>query len=227
MKTNLESQYDGKVKNYLVQNRQMNEKSSADFIDAIYKNFNKEKGYILELGCGGGSDLLFFQQKGFCCTGVDGSAEMCESARKLSPDSRILRKDFSQTLNLGKEIYDLVFSKWAMQTAEDILPIYKNVEKVLKPNGIFAFLVVHPIRQFIEKKKLEKDYFKKEIVDSCIFNKTIVVKEPSHTLNEYFCNFFLENFDVLEIREDFEFPAAEQIGGDIYPTYLIVVAKKK
>jgi hypothetical protein len=32
---------------------------------------------------------------------------------------------------------------------------------------------------------------------------------------------------LIELVEDYEFPAAEQIGGDIYPTYLIVVARKK
>ena len=39
---------------------------------------------ILDFGCGSGRDSKFFLQQGFDVTATDGSAELCEIARKLT-----------------------------------------------------------------------------------------------------------------------------------------------
>lgn len=114
-----------------------------------------------------------------------------------------------------------------MQTSAEIAPIYDEAARLLKKGGHFAFLVTHPIRQFIEKKKTGKDYFKKEIVESVIFAGAITVYEPTHTLREYLGKDFTKHFSLIALEEGPEFPAAEKIGGDNYPTYLIIVAQKK
>ena len=98
--------------------------------------------------------------------------------------------------------------------------------RIIKKKGLFIFLVTHPLRQFIEKKKKNKDYFKKEVVNSIILDATLTVKEPSHTLSEYFSDFFLENFEIISIVEKHD-PAAEKIGNDIYPGFMIIKARKK
>ena len=124
------------------------------------------------------------------------------------------------------DFFDVVMSKWAFQTSEDIDSIYKEIVRVLKPGGYFIYLTSHPIRQFIEKKCKGKNYFKKEIVTSVFFDGQVVVKEPSHTLNEYLSRIFFENF-ILEVYEEGYDSGAEKVDGDIYPSYFIIKALRK
>jgi SAM-dependent methyltransferase len=234
-KTNLAKQYDGKVKEFISQNEEMNSKSTRVF-NAYLDPWIKAQSFfkdvkIIEFGCGDGGDLSRLTKYASVITGIDASAKMCKAARSLSSHFIIYQKDFTKPLDLKfaseNDKYDLLLSKWAMQTAMQIYPVYKNAVEVLKSGGRFLFLVVHPFRQFLEKRIQPRNYFEKEIVQSRIFNKTITVDEPSHTMEEYFSQYFLSQFEVDTVKEGYEFPAAEQIGGEIYPTYLIVVAIKK
>ena len=182
---------------------------------------------VLDLGCGAGKDAVFYTQKGFAYSGVDASAEMCAMAKQDNNVSDIRNESFSQKMSFGSKEFGLIVSKYAIQTAQDIKPIYDEVYRLLDDRGYFAFLVVHPMRQFIEKKKQGKDYFKKELVESIIFDGKITVTEASHTLSEYLNSDFLNNFSLIDIKEGYDFPASEQVNGDIYPTFLIIVAQKK
>lgn len=110
-------------------------------------------------------------------------------------------------------------------TSAELEPIFAEVERVLKPGGTFLLLVTHPIRQLYEKKKSEKDYFQKEIVDSICFDGAVTFKEPSHTLKEYFSPFMFANFILEDYDEQFD-PAAEKII-DTYPGFLILKWRKK
>lgn len=208
---------------------QVAHRSTNAFFDCInpilsldFKNRN-----VLDLGCGAGADAEFYAEKGFLYFGVDASKEMCDMAVKNTKVAGVKNETFSEKISYEDKRFGLIVSKYAMQTAEEISPIYENAARLLDDKGYFVFLVVHPFRQFLEKKKQGKDYFKQEFVESVIFDGELVVTEPTHTLGEYFSKFFLENFDLIEVKEGYDFPASEQIGGDIYPTYLIVVARKK
>jgi hypothetical protein len=64
-------------------------------------------------------------------------------------------------------------------------------------------------------------------VTSNIYNGKIVLKEPSHTIGEYFNTDFFKNFEVLDYAEATDFPASEQLNGDTYPTFFIVKARRK
>ncbi len=64
-------------------------------------------------------------------------------------------------------------------------------------------------------------------MESIIFDGKITVTEASHTLSEYLNSDFLNKFSLVDIKEGYDFPASEQINGDIYPTFLIIVVQKK
>lgn len=182
---------------------------------------------VLDLGCGAGADASFYTEKGFTYFGIDSSKEMCILATKNSAVAEVRNESFSQSLSFTDKQFGLIVSKYAMQTAWEIQPIYKETARMLGDSGYFIFLVVHPLRQFIEKKKQGKDYFKKQVVESIIFDGKITVSEPSHTLSEYFSEGFLKYFSLLGIKEGADFPNSEKVNGDNYPTYLIITARKK
>jgi ubiquinone/menaquinone biosynthesis C-methylase UbiE len=201
--------------------------------DAFFSVINSEiissieNKNILDLGCGAGKDSIFYVQRGFTYSGVDASAEMCALAKQDKNVSDIRNETFSQRMSFEDNKFGLVVSKYAMQTALNIEPIYEEVSRILDDRGYFIFLVVHPMRQFIEKKKKGKDYFKKELVKSVIFDGKITVEEASHTISEYLNYSFLSRFILVDLKEGYDFPASEQINGDTYPTFLIISAQKK
>lgn len=225
MKKRLDLQYNKIFEDFKKLRSQFNVVSDECFQDAIQLILNDQVKTIIDLGCGDGNTIKYFIDLGLSCAGVDKSSEMAAFASEHT-GADIRCEDFSKT-SFKNDSFDLCISKWAMQTAYEITPIYDEAARILKRGGIFIFLVTHPFRQFIEKKKQSKNYFETEIVDSIIFDGAITVQEPTHTLAEYLGINFTKLFHLLGVDEGAEFPAAEQIGGDMYPTYMIVLAQKK
>lgn len=200
--------------------------NNQDSITAYFRFLNIPlKGKkVLDLGCGEGYDLSRVKLKEAQIFGIDSSEEMVKLAQKKNPEGEIRTASFD-ALPFPDLFFDVVISKWALQTSLDIDPVYQEIARVLKPGGYLIYLAVHPIRQFIEKRVAGKDYFKKEIVESPFFNNQFVVKEPSHTLNEYLSPLFFKLFS-LEAYEEGNDSGAERINGDIYPSYFIVKSVK-
>jgi len=179
---------------------------------------------LLDMGCGEGSDCRYYQDQGADATGIDASQELITKAQERYPDISFAYSVMEQ-LQFAEAEFDVVVSKYALMTSEELEPIFKEAHRVLKPGGSFYFLVTHPIRQLYEKKQEGKDYFKKEIVDSVCFDGALTFKEPSHTLKEYFSPYMLENFTLEGYDEAFD-PAAEKIV-DTFPGFLILGWRKK
>ena len=180
---------------------------------------------VLDMGCGEGTDCTFYMKSGAkSVTGLDASKELLAKAKKKYPEIDFQNGLFEK-MPFENEKFDFVFSKYAIMTSADLEPIFSEANRVLKPHGIFLFLVTHPIRQFYEKKKANKDYFKKEIVDSVCFDGALTFKEPAHTLKEYFSPFMFNNFNLDAFDEQFD-PAAEKII-DTYPGFMILKWVKK
>jgi 2-polyprenyl-3-methyl-5-hydroxy-6-metoxy-1,4-benzoquinol methylase len=198
-----------------------------DSISAYFRflDFPLKGKSVLDLGCGDGFDLAKIKSKGACIFGIDASEEMVNLALQKHPEAMIKVAYFDQ-LPFPDLAFDVVISKWALQNAAHIDPIYREIIRVLKPGGQLVYLTCHPLRQFIEKKRKVKDYFKKEIVESFFFDGKIMVRAPSHTMNEYLSPTFFEYFILEGYEEGFD-SKAEKVEGDIYPSYFMVKAKRK
>lgn len=181
--------------------------------------------FTLDLCCGDGDDSVYFEQNGAKVIGIDASKEMIDLARKNNPNIKF-DVGLAESLPYEDSLFDNVFSKYAIMTSADMKPIFSEVHRVLKPGGIFVYLVTHPIRQYLEKKDAKADYFKQEIVDSVILDATVTVHEPTHTFTEYFNKDFFDKFELLDYQEAFD-PAAEQINGAVYPGFVVIKARKK
>lgn len=180
---------------------------------------------VLDLGCGDGYDLSIIKDQGAEIYGIDASQEMVTLAQQKNPDGTI-KLGLFENIPFEDQSFDVVISKWAISTSPHIDPIYHEIVRVLKPNGQLIYLANHPIRQFIEKKRNPKDYFKKEIVTSVFFDGQVTAKEPSHTMNEYLSPTFF-NYFTLESFEEGHDSGAEKVDGDIFPSYFIIKANLK
>lgn len=226
MKHEIKKQYNNFSDTYS-DNINYDESSNSLFYEQI--NFDLENKKILDIGCGDGSDLKKFSELGAVVYGVEPSDEFVRSAKELNPDG-IIKESVAENIPFSDNMFDVVVSKWALQTCIDIPKALNEAARVLKPGGMFVFLSKHPWMQWMEKVRdygHGADYYNQQIVTSNIYQGKIVLKEPSHTIGEYFNKDFFQNFEIINYQEGTDFPASEQINGDIYPTYFIIKARRK
>lgn len=195
--------------------------------ERFYKHidFLKPGMKLLDLACGDGTDLIYYKKLGADIYGIDASEELLGIAKNKLPNAN-LKISFLENIPFEDNFFDIVLSKYAIQTSSDLGPIFSEIHRVLKPSGTMMYLVVHPFRQYFERKEIGGNYFEQKIVDSHLFSGKITVKEPTHTLTEYLNDFLFKNFDVQSYDERWE-PAAELIDGKKYPGFFILKAKKR
>lgn len=192
-------------------------------------DFDLKDKKLLDVGCGDGTDLAILGKRGARVFGVDPSSEFIKKAQENNPTG-IFKEGVGENIPAEDESFDVVVSKWAIQTSENVPKVLSEIARVLKKGGDMVFLTKHPFIQYLQKIRdygHGADYYEQKIVTSNIYSGKIVLKEPSHTIGEYFNSEFFKNFEVIEYQEGTDFPASEQLHGDIYPTFFLVKAKKK
>ena len=172
------------------------ENSNRDNRKVFYEHidFLKPGMKLLDVACGDGLDLTYYKTLGAEISGIDASEELIAIAKEKNPGADIRVGSFDK-LPFEDASFDIVLSKYAIQTSSDMAPAFSEMHRVLKSGGTMMYLVTHPFRQYFEKKEADADYFEQKVVDSNILNGSIIVKEPSHTMNEYLSDFLFKNFE--------------------------------
>lgn len=221
---NLKLQYNKISKRFSSFHGDGNKFSNQEFFKRLSVSGDNQK--LLDVGCGDGTDLLMYKSLGFDVYGIDSSKKLLELAQEKISESHTKHGSFSSIPFEDKE-FDIITSKYALQTSSELNSFYRESSRLLKSGGEMLLLVVHPLRQFFEKKSDHKNYFDQTLVSSVLFGGTITVQEPTHTLQDYLTTVFFENFELVDFLEKDDFYSAEKIGEYNYPTYFIIKAKKK
>lgn len=100
-----------------------------------FLSFIKEKGHILDFGCGSGRDSLYFKKRGYEVTALDGSKALCNYAEKLLQQP-VICMDF-----MAFDECDAYDGIWACASLlhcpkEDLPLILRKLHKALKKVGI-------------------------------------------------------------------------------------------
>ncbi|MGI9034784.1 MAG: class I SAM-dependent methyltransferase [Pyrinomonadaceae bacterium] len=148
--------------------------------DQILKNRFSNEMKILDAGCGGGRNLIYFMRQNFQVFGVDQNSEAIEYirslARTLAP--KISPENF-QISNIEKipfadENFDVVISSAALHFADDerhFDEMLREMWRVLKPAGmLFARLastigIEDKIEKLAERRYLLPDGSERFLVD--------------------------------------------------------------
>lgn len=93
---------------------------------------------VLDLGCGTGLGSLLFFEKGFEVTGMDFSPGMLQVCKKR-PFKQLICQNINEELAAPEAAFDIVICLGTFEFVEDPLFVFKQVEAVLKPGGLFAF----------------------------------------------------------------------------------------
>lgn len=119
------------------QNHYAEETLSADMRDA-YSRFLRHipaGGMVMDLGCGSGRDSLFFINKGFRVTPIDGSYKMCDEAEKLI-GYRPRQLTFDQLDYEG--CFDGVWACASLLhvSGRELPDVLRRIAAALKPEGV-------------------------------------------------------------------------------------------
>jgi len=223
MSKDIRQQYDDVSEAFIDNHIDKNQVNRAKMREFVGEDLSGK--LLLDLCCGDGYDANHYRSLGAIVQGLDASGALISKAQKDYSEI-VFTEGFAESMPYADESFDIVTSKYAIMTSHDMSHIFDEVFRVLKPGGIFIYLVTHPIRQFMERKNLASDYFKQKEVESNILDNTVTVIEPTHTLNEYFNKDFFSRFDVHDFLECHD-PGAEQIYGGKYPGFMIVKCTKR
>ena len=108
----------------------------------MFQCFSGEK--VLDLGCGYGWYTDYFRGIGADVVGVDGSDKMLEIARSFYPECSFLLCDIEASLPFDDGHFDLIFCNQVLMDIENIESVFSECRRVLKPQGILYYSIVHP-----------------------------------------------------------------------------------
>lgn len=175
-------------------------KVDGDFIMGVLNKNNPKSNTLLELGCGTGTFLNYFHDKGFAVSGVDLSQEMLDIAQKKNPGA-CLYKDNMSNFNIAEQfdvIVCLFDSVNHLLNLKEWELMFKNVGEHLNENGLFIF-------DMNTQYKLEKLSTLNDIVHIIDENKKIHMKV---TLNKGVYDWEIK---IIDTQEGFESVVSNEI----------------
>ncbi|MGI8934344.1 MAG: class I SAM-dependent methyltransferase [Phormidesmis sp.] len=182
---------------------------------------------LLDIGCGSGQDAAVYAEKGAKVYGLDVSEKQIALAKDRECGNFAVGS--MNELPYEANTFDIITSYYALQASDQVPGALEEMVRVTKPNGILLILAKHPVTQLLESYINDQngDYFAKRNVTSYIFNRSIKLSQPGHTLMEYFHARLLKNTSIELFEEHMDFPASEQVIADvIYPTCMIIKYRK-
>lgn len=133
------------------------------FSEFCLPNF-PSKGKILDIGTGQGQDAIFFHEAGYEVVAIDYSADAISNAKTKNSAIDFRQIDISEGLPFKDSEFDVVYSHLALHyfDAKTTEKIFKEIHRILKPQGVFATLantVEDPEIENSKATKLEENYY--------------------------------------------------------------------
>lgn len=123
-----------------------------------------EDSEIMDLGCGSGRDSLYFIERGFDVTAVDGSEELCELA-SIHIGQDVLNLKYKE-LNFS-DVFDGVWAcaSFTHSTLEELKEVLGKIGESLKDGGILFLSFKYGDFDGVRNNKYNKYYRTNEIKD--------------------------------------------------------------
>ena len=119
---------------------------------------------VLDLGCGTGAAAITFAREGAVVIALDASAALLAKARARAEREEVKVEwrtgDLADLAFLRAESIDVAFSAYSVAEVDDAARLFRQVQRVLKPNGPFVFSYEHPMALCIGTSgAVERSYF--------------------------------------------------------------------
>jgi ubiquinone/menaquinone biosynthesis C-methylase UbiE len=180
---------------------------------------------VLDLGCGTGSAAITFAQQGAIVIALDGSDAHLAQARERAEREEVKvewrKGDLADLAFLRAESIDAAFSAYAVAEVDDAARLFRQVQRVLKPNGPFVFSYEHPMAMCIGPEgAIDRSYFEHGPVD--VEREGEPVRVYARTISEVFTDLGRAGFRVDTLLE----PKPESSGAKI-PETIVWRARKE
>ena len=180
-----------------------------------------EESYVLDVGSGVGGPAIYIASKSGCkIAGIDVSDVGVEMSKKLAEKADLVqRTEFhlgdAMSMPFGEGVFDIEISLNVMNVFEDKVGLFKEVLRVLKPSGIWAFLSgTFDMPDDPEvKKKMARGYLIPQYYDS-LSNYRIKLKQAGFEIEE-----------IIEYVSDFR--VQNKKWGDAYKKYYDEIVKEQ
>jgi len=128
--------------------------------DLVRQNV-KNNGVILDLGCGHGNFVIDeLRDKFSLALGIDICLEAMN--KNICLDKYMIGS--AESLPFENQKFDTVISLWVLEHLNNPKKCFKEINRVLKPEGIFAFVTPNKINILIILRRLLSDNLAKKII---------------------------------------------------------------
>ncbi len=105
---------------------------------------------LLDVGCGTGDHIKRYLSKGVKCWGIDISKSMIEMAKQNCPNVDFKIGSMTK-LPYKNSSFDVVTASLSVDYIKDLIPVFKEISRVLKKGGLFYYSNESPIASAREK----------------------------------------------------------------------------
>lgn len=217
--------YNEFAREYAEQTSKLEEETRCSFYSTLPELRGKN---LLDVGCGSGHDAEYYASKGAIVNGIDISDREIDMARERGCGNFSVGN--INSLPYDSNSFDVVTSFYALQASDDVQKSLLEMIRVAKPGAQISIVTKHPFRNCLEGFVNDEngDYYARKMVTSYIFNRTIELNEPGHTMMDYLSAPVLSEANLEGFSEHTDFPASDQvIKGLTYPTYMMLRFRKK
>ncbi len=111
---------------------------------------------VLDLGCGSGTSAVAFARQGATVIAVDASNAQLAHARALADRAEARVEwhlgDLADLAFLRADSIDVAFSAHALAEVADVGRVFRQVHRVLRPQGTFVLSYEHPLALLIARE---------------------------------------------------------------------------
>jgi len=193
---------------------------------------------VLDLGFGSGIFTKILQSWGANVKGSDISKNLIVIAKKENPRIQFTVCNAEKTPFKNAE-FDVVTSGLMVHYLKDLKPVFKEVARLTKKDGLFIFSMNHPFGESYEKKIIDgkmvfimKPYFNNDKFEWSMSVEGMKMINYHHTFENIIsslsdCGFVVEK--LIEARPTKEFKKYNQKAYDRtsnYPSFIAIRARK-
>jgi len=183
--------------------------TATEFAQKVLPSF-PENANVLDLGCGLGNDSVFFARNNHSVIATDLSDLVIDNNKEKFSDIPNLKfqvLDTSHPFPFKDQQFDIVYARLSLHYFTDELTkhIFKEISRVLKPNGLLCFMCKTTKDSLYGKgKRLEKDmynrdghirhFFSKQYAEECLTGEFKV-----ESINEGFEDLYGKKSAFIEV----------------------------
>lgn len=207
---------------------------------------------LLDVGCGAGVHIKNYLKAGAKCTGIDLSKTMIKLAKQNCPDVDFKIGSMTK-LHFKNSSFDVVTASLSIDYIENLQPVFKEVNRVLKSGGLFYYSNESPIAS--ARERYEDSNFKIVGIGKFIDKKSgkmiplgrgwnerlaewemvpgMIMKTYNKTFRTQLQALRKANFELVDFIDCKPIPAFKKYDPDAYkiftkfPLFSIYVSKKK